>query len=110
MTNENTIIVSELEAAVLVFVAECQTLINKHLEDREYKWTETLSIEPGRKYIRIVSEKHGARRVYCFIDSTNGDVLKAASWKVPAKHARGNIFAADGGLTHMSAYGPAYLK
>jgi hypothetical protein len=40
----------------------------------------------------------------------NGDVLKAASWRAPAKHARGNIFDEYDGLRNMNEYGPAYLR
>lgn len=39
-----------------------------------------------------------------------GDVFKPASWKAPAKHARGNIFNDDHGLSKMGPYGPAYLS
>jgi hypothetical protein len=39
-----------------------------------------------------------------------GDVMKSASWKVPAKHARGNIFDADNGLNCTGEYGIAYLR
>jgi len=46
--------------------------------------------EVGRKYIRIVQNGHG-RHVHCFIDAETGDVLKAATWKAPAKDARGNL-------------------
>jgi hypothetical protein len=35
-----------------------------------------------------------------------GDLLKCASWKSPAKHARGNIMD---GTARYSAYGPEYL-
>jgi hypothetical protein len=35
-----------------------------------------------------------------------GDLLKPASWKSPAKHARGNIMD---GTARYSAYGPEYL-
>lgn len=45
----------------------------------------------GRRYLRIVMES-GQRSVHCFIDATNGDILKAATWKAPAKDARGNLF------------------
>lgn len=48
--------------------------------------------------------------VHCFVDMTTGDVLKPASWKTPAKHARGNIFDAQNGLGSMGEHGPAYLK
>jgi hypothetical protein len=30
--------------------------------------------------------------VYCFVDKSNGDILRAATWKAPAKIARGNIY------------------
>lgn len=65
----------------------------------------------GAKYIRIVrADVHGtSRSVHCFIDRSNGDILKAAGWKAPAKHARGNIFANDVGMSCMEAYGPKYL-
>jgi hypothetical protein len=46
---------------------------------------------------------------YGFIDLKNGDLLKAASWKAPAMHARGNIFA-DDMLAGCGPYGMAYLK
>lgn len=56
----------------------------------------------GVKYLRITvtqqyagpngSISDGQRSVYCFIDLRNGDILKAAGWKAPAKGARGNIF------------------
>ena len=70
-----------------------------------------LSLERGKRYVRIVrSEGTNSRSVHAFVDTTNGDVLKPASWKAPAKHARGNIFDESKGLKHMSSYGPAYLK
>jgi len=40
----------------------------------------------------------------------NGDVLKSASWRAPAKHARGNIFDVWGGVKWVSWTGLAYLK
>jgi len=33
--------------------------------------------------------------------------LKAATWKAPAKHARGNIID---GTAQYSEYGPSYIK
>jgi hypothetical protein len=36
-----------------------------------------------------------------------GDLLKSASWKAPAKHARGNIID---GTARYGKYGPEYLK
>ena len=63
----------------------------------------------GRRYIRVA--RVGVQTsVHCFVDRTNGDVLKAAGWKAPAKHTRGNIFDNRNGLGSMGEYGPAYLK
>lgn len=81
--------------------------------------------ERGTKYIAIdvitnPSQNFG-RSVFCFIaaeDSTTkslgsvkmGDVLKAAGYKAPAKHARGNIFNTDGGEAGVSLWGAIYLR
>ena len=66
----------------------------------------------GKKNIKIVERRFqgdlGA--VYCFIDIENGDILKAASWKVPAKHSRGSINTATCGIEFLGPYGPAYLR
>lgn len=62
--------------------------------------------EAGLRYIRVICESS----VHAFIDMRNGDVLKPAGWKSPAKHARGNIFDASNGLKSMGPYGPAYLR
>lgn len=53
--------------------------------------------EYGKKYARIVEEQtYGSgRHVYCFIDLENGNILKAAGWKAPAKGARGSIWHDD---------------
>lgn len=70
-----------------------------------------LGLDPGKRYIRVVrtEERDGkiiSRSVHCFIDTTNGDVLKPASWKGPAKHARGNIFTGKDGV---GPHGANYL-
>lgn len=53
----------------------------------------SLKLKVGPKFAKLVrvrgTEESGS--VYAFIDLTNGDILKPASWKAPAKHARGNI-------------------
>jgi hypothetical protein len=64
------------------------------------------TIQDGKRYIRVFRDNS----VYAFIDKTTGDVLMPASYKAPAKHPRGNIFNADGGLDCTGPYGIAYLK
>jgi hypothetical protein len=56
-------------------------------------------IEEGTRYIKVLKQdrtlegKLGAKYAHTFIDKTNGDVLKAATYKAPAKNGvRGNIF------------------
>lgn len=67
--------------------------------------------DDGLRYIRVVRFEGGiTSSVHCFIDKTNGDVLKAESWKRPARHARGNIFNPDNGLVCMGPYGASYLR
>lgn len=56
-------------------------------------------LEKGRKYHRVVQdtrnketgEMFNQRSVATFIDN-DGNILKPASWKAPAKGIRGNIF------------------
>ena len=71
-----------------------------------------LEASDGSRYIRIIRRGQTNRggSAHAFIDRTTGDVLKPASWKAPAKHARGNIFDDKNGLGSMGQYGPAYLR
>ena len=69
-----------------------------------------LQVTEGPRYLRVVREESSSRSVYCFIDKTNGDVLKAAGWKAPAKGARSNINDADFGLSGVTQYGGRYLR
>ena len=48
-------------------------------------------LEPGRKYYKLVHRSGKSRSVHCFINKTNGDVLKSASWNAPAKGVRYNL-------------------
>lgn len=73
----------------------------------------TLTIDPNsRKYIRVVMclkiDPHQQRSVFCFIEKATGNVLKAGTWKAPAKHARGNIY--EIGKEGVGEYGAHYLK
>lgn len=52
----------------------------------------TFEISLGRKYTKVISNCFGQTQVFCFIDPTNGDLYKAATWAQPAKGVRGNIY------------------
>lgn len=65
----------------------------------------------GRRYVRVyTNHKERGKSAHSFIDRANGDVLMAASWKAPAKHARGNIYNEDSGLSGVSWAGANYLN
>jgi hypothetical protein len=71
----------------------------------------TFTFERGTRYVRIVRESPGSRSSHCFIDTTNGNILKASSWKKPeTKNPRGSIFDADGGESAITPYGTKYLR
>lgn len=59
----------------------------------------------GRRYVKVEKGSY----VYCFIDMKNGDVLKPATWRGPAKHARSNVYNADFGLSGVNDYGANYI-
>ena len=73
-----------------------------------------LELRPGRKFIKVVE----GSRVWGFVakvDGTHkgevmlkGDILKAATWRAPAKHSRGSIFDSEMHKS-FSWTGPNYL-
>ena len=73
-----------------------------------------LKLKPGRKFIKVVE----GNRVWGFIAKVSGthkglpmlkgDILKAAGWRAPAKHSRGNIFYKEMHKS-FSWTGPNYL-
>jgi hypothetical protein len=100
------------------FASRVQQMINKHFREQFPNLTPpTISIKFGRKYAKIIKEQKGSRArevgqrsVYGFVDAHTGDLYKAASWRAPAKHVRGSIFADDGGMSSCTPYGIVYLR
>jgi hypothetical protein len=72
-----------------------------------------LIVEIGNKFIRLWADSS----CWGFISRVDGDLkgapikkgdlLKPATWKAPAKHARGNIID---GTAQYGVYGPSYIK
>jgi hypothetical protein len=94
------------------FVERCQAIVDKHRQDNFPTLDrQVLVVDKGRRYYKVISTEGDVHRsCWAFVDSTNGDVLKPASWRAPAKHARGNIFDENEGMGSIGPYGPAYLK
>jgi hypothetical protein len=60
--------------------------------DRNIKYV----LEHGRKYTKVVQEEYWSdkltsKSVHAFIENSNGNIYKPASWKAPAKGARFNV-------------------
>ena len=71
-----------------------------------------LEMSDGRRYIRVDTigdNGRGQRSVWAFIDKQTGDVLKPATYRNPAKHARGNLLDEYRGVEMLTPHGPAYL-
>ena len=96
-----------MRTQIEIWVKCCQGLVDKH---RKLNYPglcpQVLKIRWGKRYAKIIQEGS----VWAFVDMTTGDILKPASWKAPAKHARGNILDGKMGMGWMTPYGPAYLK
>lgn len=90
------------------FLSGCKLISDGYCIENHYM-VKTFRVTFGKKYAKIYT-KDSQESVWCFIDLTNGDVLKPASHATPAKHARGNIFDKSNGLSMIGPYGPAYLK
>lgn len=59
-----------------------------------------LSYTEGKRYIKVVQEGS----VVAFIDKNTGDIYKAASWRGPAKHVRGNVLSDQNGMEATSPH------
>jgi hypothetical protein len=95
------------------FVKGCQEIIQENWDRNKFTTpTDKLMVEIGNRYAKIINnhESRGQTSVYCFVDLLNGDILKAATWRAPAKHARGNLFDKSNGLSRMTPYGTSYLR
>lgn len=57
----------------------------------------------GKRFYKI-TKKDTQLSVFCFVDSENGDIYKAATWNAPAKGVRGNIFDEKLPLTAGALY------
>lgn len=88
------------------FLDECQEMINEAYKANSV--IPKLSVEPGSRFLKIVKGDGSCRSAYGFIEIATGDVYKAASWKVPAKHVRGNV--KNHANTCAGPYGIVYLR
>lgn len=104
-----------VEARLDLFVQNLSDYVKARLASTTYDMIK-FEVMKGGRYARVVQtlgigSNHPSRCAYCFIDLTNGDILKTGSWKAPAKNGvRGNIFAPDFGLSRCDVYGVKYIR
>ena len=93
------------------FASRVQSLIIEHYKTRFPTLVPpAISVKFGRRYAKIIKTGiAGNQSVYGFVDADTGDIYKAATWKAPAKHIRGNIFSVDGGISSCNEHGINYL-
>lgn len=66
-----------------------------------------LEVSYGKKYAKVTD----SRSVLAFIEISNGDIYKAADWRSPAKHVRGNVFSDKNGMEAVDGpYSIRYLR
>jgi hypothetical protein len=103
---------SEFEVALAAFILHLTLAKEEERKANFPNLPKTVYItEFGQKNCRIVSQDETGdnRYVFCFVRIADGAVLKAASWKAPAKHPRGSIF--NGPTEYgVSTYGANYLR
>ena len=74
------------------------------------KMRHTFETMTGRKYVRVVRTDGNSRSAHCFVSMETGEVFMTASWKKPAKHARGTIYTTDPKEYGVGQYGAHYLR
>ena len=118
--NDMPIIVHPDNTALISWLAACNKLRDDYIaKNYAANPREILVASVGTRYIRIEQQsisknpatgKPFSCSAWAFIDRTTGDVLKASSFKTPAKGSRGNIFNPDNGMSRIGPYGPAYNR
>lgn len=75
----------------LTMIDFLEKLNNKFPPQNEFSFS--FSFTEGEKYFKIVlvNNKGVHQSSYAFVSKATGDLFKAASWSVPAKHAQGNV-------------------
>lgn len=99
---------SEIKNRIESYAARLDEARTAYYDGRyDYVTNEPVTVSYGRRYAKVCV----GSSVHTFIDMTNGDILKAASYKAPAKNGvRGSVLAEDFGLSCVGPYGALYVN
>jgi hypothetical protein len=106
---------AEFEEALENFRATAEAVVREHFVRNDYTFAKpnVVILSRGRKYVKLArtesdpetGENRGQTMVHCFVEIETGSIFKPASYKAPAKHARGCIYTSDHGRESMSPEG-----
>jgi hypothetical protein len=88
------------------FVAELNAKFPK-----EKEWQDSFIFTTGKRFYKICRSRDGVKpnSSYAFVDKSNGDLYKSASFNAPANYVRGNINDPSG-LDACEEYSVKYLR
>lgn len=102
------------------FTTALANRLNEYKERNKLTYFSRFAVEvqSGQRYDKVFAVEvhddkpsHNQRRIVAFVDKISGDIFKPASFKVPAKHARGNIRSAQHGMEAIDESGHViYLR
>lgn len=96
--------------AMADFMAYCRKVSDDYMEANfPTLQKKSFDLVEGSRWVKVVAGDGSSRSAWAFLDKTNGDVMKAAGWNAPAKHARANVFD-RASWRNVGPYGPNYLR
>lgn len=101
---------SAFDKALEAFRAAVEATIRAHYKRQGYVFAvPSVRIgSRGTRYVKLLSTSGGS--VHSFVEIKTGDIFKPASWRTPAKHARGSIYV-DEGRPSLTPHGDiCYLR
>lgn len=106
-----------LKQRIDMFIKHAESVQDKHWEDNSFSWPKPpFSLVFGSRWCKIVRDNaaYGFIALKTFSNKTvgnvkAGDIHRSASWKIPAKTARGSVFT-DAFNDCATPYGIKYLN
>ena len=110
------LLTQEFQTKLQEFIKEVNERYKSDMANYGFRYKpeeDTVDLVGGSKYLKLEKRRGGVWGFVSTVDGTLhgapvkvGDLLKAATYKAPAKHARGNILD---GTAKYSWLGPDYL-